>query len=458
MSDQLDRYDICIVGAGVAGSTIAACLGRQGKSVAVIEQDWSEPDEIIGELLQPDGAIRLFQMGFDDVFEGYDAQEIHGYAMFMGGDHIRVPYPSGGSGYGFRYGRFVQKLRSYSDDLENIHKFAGRVVDLLNGEAGVEGVIYRSENGEQVELKAHLVILCQGSSSKLRKGLSSADLKVKGYMTGFVLEGVDAPFANHGHVIIADPAPVLVYPVGSEKLRVLIDFPKEIRIRKGEELNRHLVEKIAPQLPESIREPFLVRVAQGGFKSKPTCLLAAKPVVKQNVVLLGDSLNQRHPTTGGGMTVALTDVQALTDSLENIDPSDHKQLKVAIKSFYSKRYKENATINILAYALYSVFRHPQLGRACFNYLKRGGKFAAEPMAILAGMSRNRSMLVRHFFKVALFAAKEALRPFPTPARIAKASRLMRDAVAILAPLIRDEVPSVAEESADTSKQVTYKYS
>ena len=450
-------YDVCVVGAGVAGATIAATLCRQGKSVAVVEQDWNEPDEIIGELLQPDGAMRLSQMGFDDAFDGYDAQEIHGYAMFMGRDHIRVPYPSGGHGYGFRYGRFVQKLRSYIDDQPKVDKCTGRVTDLIHGESGVEGVTYVGGDGQQTEVRAKLVILCQGSSSKLRKGLSSADLKVKGYMTGFVLENVDAPFPNHGHVIIADPAPILVYPVGSNKLRVLIDFPKGLNVGKGAELERHLVDKIAPQIPEVIRQSFIDRVREGGFMSKPTCLLAAKPVLKQNVVLLGDSLNQRHPTTGGGMTVALTDVQALTRALDNVDMSDNKALHAAIKSFYRNRYKENATINILAYALYSVFRHPQLGRACFNYLKRGGKFAAEPMAILAGMSRNRSLLVRHFFTVALFAVKEALKPFPTPARIATAYRTMRDAVGILAPLMRDEVPSI-EEDASVEKQVSYKYS
>ena len=47
--DTQTKYDVCIVGAGVAGATMAAYLGRQGKSVAVVEQSWEEPDEIIGE-------------------------------------------------------------------------------------------------------------------------------------------------------------------------------------------------------------------------------------------------------------------------------------------------------------------------------------------------------------------------------------------------------------------------
>lgn len=452
MGSQM-KYDVCVVGAGVAGATMAAYLGRQGKSVAVVEQSWSEPDEIIGELLQPDGVRRLQQMGFEDAFEGYEAQQVRGYAMFMNGESICIPYPEDGIGYGFRYGRFIQKLRSYLPELPTVDRLQGRVTDLIVADNGsVDGVTYTTADGEDKTAHAHLTILCQGSSSRLRKGLSNADLKVKGHMMGFILEGVEAPFPGHGHVIIADPAPVLVYPVGPNKLRVLIDFPKSVRVSKKTELDSYLVNKIAPQLPQIIREAFVAEVRLGNFKNKPTCLLAAKPKLRSNVVLLGDSLNQRHPTTGGGMTVALTDVQALAKVLVPADISDPAAVRSAIKSFYKNRYTDNATINILAYALYRVFRHPQLGRACFNYLKRGGKFATEPMAILAGLSRNRFTLVKHFFQVALRAIKDALKPFPTPAKIAVSYRLLRDAITIITPLLADEIPSIENDSTERQKE------
>ncbi|HXH18874.1 MAG TPA: FAD-dependent oxidoreductase, partial [Chitinophagales bacterium] len=82
------EYDVCIAGAGVAGSALAWYLGRRGVSVAVVERDFSEPEKIIGELLQPGGVMKLAELGYRDVLDGLDAQLIEGYALFLGNSHF----------------------------------------------------------------------------------------------------------------------------------------------------------------------------------------------------------------------------------------------------------------------------------------------------------------------------------------------------------------------------------
>lgn len=47
--------DVIIVGAGVAGAALAHTLAKEGRNVHVIERDLTEPDRIVGELLQPGG-------------------------------------------------------------------------------------------------------------------------------------------------------------------------------------------------------------------------------------------------------------------------------------------------------------------------------------------------------------------------------------------------------------------
>ena len=113
-----------------------------------------------------------------------------------------------------------------------------------------------------------------------------------------------------------------------------------------------------------------------------------------------------------------------------------------LKTPHKKRYRENATVNILAYALYRIFRHQILRKACFEYLKRGGKFAAEPMSILSGISRSRVTLLKHFFAVAWLAVVQQLKPFPTPRKLSQSWRLIWDTLTIIVPLLRDEVPRV----------------
>lgn len=55
--------EVVIVGAGVLGSAIAATLSRDGRRVLVVERDLSEPDRIVGELLQPGGYAALTKLG-----------------------------------------------------------------------------------------------------------------------------------------------------------------------------------------------------------------------------------------------------------------------------------------------------------------------------------------------------------------------------------------------------------
>ena len=63
----------------------------------------------------------------------------------------------------------------------------------------------------------------------------------------------------------------------------------------------------------------------------------------------------RHPLTGGGMTVALSDAALLADMLQQL-PDFADQLATANRTaaFYTKRKPLSATINTLANALYRV--------------------------------------------------------------------------------------------------------
>lgn len=58
-------FDIIVVGAGVAGSAFAYSLGKAGKRVLCIERDLSEPDRIVGELMQPGGVRALRELGME---------------------------------------------------------------------------------------------------------------------------------------------------------------------------------------------------------------------------------------------------------------------------------------------------------------------------------------------------------------------------------------------------------
>jgi len=195
-------------------------------------------------------------------------------------------------------------------------------------------------------------------------------------------------------------------------------------------------------MPESVQPSYYASVEEGKFKVMPNHLAPATPKLKEGAVLLGDSLNMRHPLTGGGMTVALTDVQALGEKLIAIkDFTNTEAVTRAVQDFYVNRHKQNATINILADALYGVMSNEDLKKACYDYLERGGNYSAEPVAVLSAVSRDVDMLMRHFFAVALFGARNILKPYPTPEKISRSYRMISSAVHIITPLAMNERPN-----------------
>lgn len=64
-----NSYDVAIVGAGIIGCSLAFTLGRQGRRVLLLERDLSEPDRIVGELLQPGGVQALETLGLRGAWE-----------------------------------------------------------------------------------------------------------------------------------------------------------------------------------------------------------------------------------------------------------------------------------------------------------------------------------------------------------------------------------------------------
>ena len=86
-----------MIGAGIAGTALAYALSHSGRQVLLLERDLSEPDRIVGELLQPGGVNALSKIGLEGVLEGIDATPVEGYTITtgLGGESkVGCPYPA----------------------------------------------------------------------------------------------------------------------------------------------------------------------------------------------------------------------------------------------------------------------------------------------------------------------------------------------------------------------------
>ncbi|CAK0785279.1 hypothetical protein CVIRNUC_008485 [Coccomyxa viridis] len=462
--DQYERdpsvWDLVVVGAGVAGSSLAYSQGKSVRRVLLLERDLSQPDRIVGELLQPGGYLMLKRLGLAHVLDNIDAQKVYGYCMFKDDEEAKVGYPTEGfdgdvAGRSFHNGRFVQRLREAAASVPSITLRQGIAKRLLNergeewregsGEA-VSGVLYKAADGAERIARADLSIICDGMYSSLRSKLSTPRIRHPSYFVGLLLQGAKLPYSNYGHVVLAKPSPILFYPISSVEVRCLVDVPGEkLPSQVSGALAEYLSTHVANEVPKQLRESFLEAVKAGRIRSMQNKLMPAAPIHTPGALLLGDAFNMRHPLTGGGMTVALSDTMLLCDMLRPLpDFSDSAATAQTTHAFYTKRKPLSATINTLANALYQVFcykgsaAHEEMRRACFDYLRLGGWYSAGPVSLLSGLNPRPSVLVMHFFAVAVFGVGRLLMPRPTLRGVWMGMLLLWCAASIIVPIIRAE--------------------
>ncbi|KAL0322959.1 UNVERIFIED_CONTAM: Squalene epoxidase 1 [Sesamum angustifolium] len=441
-----DGYDIIIVGAGVAGAALAHTLGKEGRRVHVIERDLTEPDRIVGELLQPGGYLKLIELGLEVIDDLMFLHQIvwrklmlRGYLGMLcsktekplGSLILWKKFHSDVSGRSFHNGRFIQRMREKAASLPNVQLEQGTVTSLLEDNGTIRGVQYKAKSGEELKAYAPLTIVCDGCFSNLRRSLCNPKVDIPSCFVGLVLENCQLPFANHGHVILADPSPILFYPISSTEVRCLVDVPgqKVPSVSNGEMAN-YLKTVVAPQRK---------------YKDNAEQKHAGCSSSHSRGFAYGDAFNMRHPLTGGGMTVALSDIVVLRNLLRPLhDLNDASALCKYLESFYTLRKPVAATINTLAGALYKVFSsspdqaRKEMRQACFDYLSLGGVFSNGPVSLLSGLNPRPLSLVCHFFAVAIYGVGRLLLPFPSPKRMWIGARLISAASGIIFPIIKAE--------------------
>uniref|UniRef100_A0A3Q3XCU9 Squalene monooxygenase n=1 Tax=Mola mola TaxID=94237 RepID=A0A3Q3XCU9_MOLML len=451
-ASEAPEPEVLIVGAGVLGSAMAAVLGRDGRRVTVVERDLKEPDRIVGELLQPGGYRALRELGLAGAVEGLDAHVVNGYVIhdMDSGTVVEIPYPElqGGiqCGRAFHHGRFIMGLRRAAQAEPNVTFIEGTVSSLQEEGGCVTGLQYRQKHtGDVKEIHAALTIVADGCFSKFRKSLVPGKAHVSSHFVGCLMKDCPQIKANHAELVLANPSPVLIYQISSSQTRVLVD----VRGEMPRNLSEYMAEKIHPQLPEHLKEPFMVALQNDRLRSMPASFLPPSPVHKPGVLLLGDAYNMRHPLTGGGMSVALNDVRIWRSLLRSIpDLYDDGAMLQAKKKFHWERKSSHSfVVNVLAQALYELFAATdsslhELKKACFQYFKLGGECIAGPIALLSVLDPKPMILIGHFFAVALYAVYFNFKSeswSTKPRAFLKSGIILYRACIVMFPLIYSEL-------------------
>ena len=404
----------------------------------MLEKSLKEPDRIVGELLQPGGVQALEKLGLRDCLEEIDAIKVYGYDVIYYGEEVRIPYPANSrdqepdvgdesnrdelrgtrrkrpEGRSFHHGRFIQRLREKAMQQPNVTVVEATATELVR--SGYTGQILGVEaamKGEVDSFFGDLTIIADGYASKFRKEFRTDTPVAKSKFWALELIDADLPMPAHGHVVLGDGAPVLLYQIGTHETRALVDIPENLpsaSVAAGG-VKGHLRKVVLPSLPQQVQPAFEAAIDRDRLRSMPNSWLPPTTNKTPGLIILGDAMNMRHPLTGGGMTVAFNDAVLLSellspDQVPMLD--DYNLVTKQMRTFHWQRKGLTAVINILAQALYSLFAADDaqlkaLQMGCFHYFKLGGNCIDGSVGLLAGIIRQPFVLFYHFFAVALYA-------------------------------------------------------
>jgi len=429
------RYDVIIIGAGIAGCAAAQALALADPSgrrkILLIDRHPGASPRFAGEFIHPRGAQILADLGFYGPLKAAGAVDVDGFTVLerAEGRYVELPYAEipgqRAQGLAAHHKTLVRTMRQVVRARPQVDLFEGWAIhDLLRGSGErVQGVALTGPGGQQVKVHADLVIGADGKASQVRKLAGIPDQRqTVGFTVGLELRNARLPAATWGNIILGAWGPVLVYPIsrdpdGDLVYRVTLDLPANLPA-KGARLAEFLLDTFVPYLPHPLADQIADAIAhhRGPFEMAPTVNLPAPTAVQPGLALIGDAGGCSHPITASGMTMGLRDAECLGEEARRRHAAPNHEAWLddgSLRRYRAEHDRYVPTRQALADAIYEVFRGGNEGaraiqRALFEYWASGRTARARSMALLSCAEGRPQVFLSEYLKAARYAIESSL--------------------------------------------------
>ncbi|KAF2185567.1 hypothetical protein K469DRAFT_778572 [Zopfia rhizophila CBS 207.26] len=350
----------------------------------------------LGEVMQPGRVAALEELGLGTYLDDIDSIPVRGNHIYWKREERQrndgvssdawvqiTERPGRAEGRSFHHGRFVSKLRNAAQ-----------------------------REGETTEVKSAVICLLKNDQPRQPLGLNAWLVNEKSVLrvSRLLASAFGANIFNSSIVIGSGP-PVLIYRTGAHKSRAafVIDYPYKA-------LSDLISETSLFQLSSKLFSRSGAGSETWPSPSYTESVVTSKCSAVARTLLLGDASNMRHPLTGAGTIVALSnvvlfakllhpDVIALSDT-NSASNSDFGSLRAYIS------HVDFSPDHVLKAALYTlnVADDPQLEvmqRGFMCYIQKGGHLVEEPAGPIGDVLHSPLQLFYHFFAVALYFVEYA---------------------------------------------------
>ena len=292
------KVDVAIIGAGPAGSTLAALLANRGIRVALIDRESFPRDKLFGEFLSYDALPILDRLGITTELNARGAPSIDRCVVVGRQRTYEFPFPQPARGVS----------RMLLDDLLMRRAIAAGAKSLSGWTASrLDGSkLFLDRGGESARVEAKVLVGAWG-----RWGRFDTQLE-----RGFVRDHAHRNFGFKRHYRSAEPllGAIELYSFDRGYLGVspveggitnICGLVHEKRLAGLKGRWEAFVETIRGEQPQLEQMFGRQQPAQDGFLASEPVIFRARLPVEQGIVMVGDASGVVDPLTGNGMAMAI---------------------------------------------------------------------------------------------------------------------------------------------------------
>jgi len=359
----MNQFDFIISGAGPAGLSSAISLGQQGYRVIVCEKRALPQQKACGEGIMPPGVSSLKQLGVLEhiapeqmyAFKGIDWIDSSG--LSCGADFLS------GDGLGIKRSVLSGALLTKAAQYATIEQKCS----ISDYELTARGIKAISSRGP---ITGRWLIAADGLHSPMRKKAGISDKRGRWQRYGIRHHYAMAPWSNRVTVYWGSGFQLAVTPLQAREVGIAVLFDRQLFGTPFAHFTRPF-----PEVHRRTEEAHLIDKPKGAgpFSHRAT------QVVKNRIILCGDSLGYLDAITGEGISLALNQgTDLLNPQKLYFYPSANKHLTATYKRLTAHYFRWTPIALFLA-------RHDIIRRSCIAVLCRSPRtFATILEANLGG--------------------------------------------------------------------------
>jgi geranylgeranyl reductase family protein len=312
-----------VVGAGPAGSAVAAALAARGRDVLLVESHAHPRPKACAEYASPRIVEELRRLGLPDHAWEPDALPLEGMRVIRGDDAVDIGYQDQNgrrSAWGLERTRFDATLAAHAaaSGARVLEHTSLVEVGWRGGIGGIGGRVVRAAvrtpDGRR-GVRCRWLIGADGARSRVSQALAVEGWVVMPRRLGLVAHYEGIPeLVEHGEMHVGPGYYVGLAPLAGDRLNVGMALPLDGDRQPAEERFAAAIDGI-PAVAERLRG-----------RARLTPIIGASPIghrvrraAGRGWMLVGDAAGFIDPFTGEGIYRALRSARAAAEALEELD-------------------------------------------------------------------------------------------------------------------------------------------